>query len=293
MADVLVIGGGPAGAAAAIRLARAGRDVILLEREPGPHDKVCGEFLSGEALDDLSRLGLDLATSALSRSASCGCIAPAAQSRLTSPFPAASLSRRVLDEALLAARPMPAPRLCAGVRVTGLERHDTGLASARRRRRGPCRRPGAARDRQARPEGLETAGRRPAGPHRLQAALATGGAPAGDLGRARGALPLRRRLRAAWSRSRAVAPTSASWSDAAASPRSGRRWDGLLAAIQRAQPGPGRAAGWRGALHPKAAGHRRHPLRLRRARERGRVAAGRSGGGDPVLLRRRAVDRLA
>lgn len=126
MADVLVVGGGPAGAAAAIRLARAGRTVTLLEREPGPHDKVCGEFLSGEALDDLSLLGLD--------AGDLGAV-PIRLVRLHRagrsvaadlPFPAASLSRRVLDEALLAVAADAGAQVVRGVRVTSLERHDTG-----------------------------------------------------------------------------------------------------------------------------------------------------------------------
>ena len=54
--DALVAGGGLAGAAVAIDLARAGRRVVLIEREPGPHDKVCGEFLSYEACHYLERL---------------------------------------------------------------------------------------------------------------------------------------------------------------------------------------------------------------------------------------------
>ena len=56
--DVAVAGGGLAGAAAASRLALAGRRVVLFERERGPHDKVCGEFLSGEAAAELTALGL-------------------------------------------------------------------------------------------------------------------------------------------------------------------------------------------------------------------------------------------
>ena len=44
--DHLVIGGGPAGSMVAIRLAAAGRDVVLIERERAAHHKVCGEFLS-------------------------------------------------------------------------------------------------------------------------------------------------------------------------------------------------------------------------------------------------------
>ena len=40
--DHLVIGGGPAGAMAAVRLAQAGREVALVEKEAGAHHKVCG-----------------------------------------------------------------------------------------------------------------------------------------------------------------------------------------------------------------------------------------------------------
>jgi flavin-dependent dehydrogenase len=59
--DVLVLGGGVAGCAASIALARKGRRVTMLEREPTPRHKVCGEFLSGEALEDLHALGIDVA----------------------------------------------------------------------------------------------------------------------------------------------------------------------------------------------------------------------------------------
>ena len=62
MTSVLVAGGGVAGAAAACLLAQRGREVLLVERERGPHDKICGEFVSGEAVDALARLGIDVAT---------------------------------------------------------------------------------------------------------------------------------------------------------------------------------------------------------------------------------------
>ena len=99
--DVLVVGGGLAGCATAIRLARGGRAVTLVERAAGPHHKVCGEFLSGEALGELSGLGVDpaaMGAPALSR------VRIAARRRAHEaalPFPALSLTRRVLDEALL------------------------------------------------------------------------------------------------------------------------------------------------------------------------------------------------
>lgn len=56
MYDLIVIGGGPAGASAAITAARSGARVLLLERGRFPRHKVCGEFVSAESLDLLSGL---------------------------------------------------------------------------------------------------------------------------------------------------------------------------------------------------------------------------------------------
>lgn len=60
MAGTLVVGGGLAGPAAAIWLARAGSPVTLWDRERVPAHKICGEFLSWEAQAWLSELGVDL-----------------------------------------------------------------------------------------------------------------------------------------------------------------------------------------------------------------------------------------
>jgi len=56
--DVLIIGGGVAGLAAAIRLRELGREVLLIEAGTYPSHKVCGEFLSPEALPILESWGL-------------------------------------------------------------------------------------------------------------------------------------------------------------------------------------------------------------------------------------------
>lgn len=59
MHDLIVIGGGPAGAAAAITAQRRGARVLLLERGRYPRHKVCGEFVSPEALGLLRSLLAD------------------------------------------------------------------------------------------------------------------------------------------------------------------------------------------------------------------------------------------
>jgi len=56
-ADALVIGAGPAGAAIAILLARAGWEVILVEQDPYPRGKVCGECIAAGSLSLLDEAG--------------------------------------------------------------------------------------------------------------------------------------------------------------------------------------------------------------------------------------------
>jgi flavin-dependent dehydrogenase len=100
--DVLVLGGGVAGCAASIALARKGRRVTLIEREPTPRHKVCGEFLSGEALDDLQALGIDVASLGAVPIDYVRLAAARRAAEAPLPFPAASLTRKTLDTALLA-----------------------------------------------------------------------------------------------------------------------------------------------------------------------------------------------
>ncbi|MBO9522911.1 MAG: geranylgeranyl reductase family protein [Nocardioidaceae bacterium] len=56
--DVLVVGAGPAGSAAAAWAARAGRDVVLADAAVFPRDKTCGDGLTPRAIGELERLGL-------------------------------------------------------------------------------------------------------------------------------------------------------------------------------------------------------------------------------------------
>lgn len=120
MNPIAVVGGGLSGGMAALLLARHGKTVTLLERETGPHDKVCGEFLSVEACGDLARAGIDLP--------SLGAV-PLRRARVAwgkrliespLPFVAQSLSRRILDEALLEAAAGVGVEVLRGARVSGI-----------------------------------------------------------------------------------------------------------------------------------------------------------------------------
>lgn len=119
----LVIGGGLAGAMTAFQLSAAGRDVVLLEKERGAHHKVCGEFLSAEAVGYLRRAGLDpLRLGAV----------PIDKLRVSVkrtvieaglPFRALSLSRNLLDAALLARAGEAGCQVRRGATVQGLSRN--------------------------------------------------------------------------------------------------------------------------------------------------------------------------
>jgi flavin-dependent dehydrogenase len=122
--DALIVGGGPAGSAAAIALARAGGSPLLIEREAEPRDPVCGGFLGWDSLAALARLGVD-AGSLGAR--------PIDRLRLVSrnrivearlPRIAAGLSRRRLDAALIDAAASAGAQVLRGcaVRAADLDR---------------------------------------------------------------------------------------------------------------------------------------------------------------------------
>ncbi|MEW6438358.1 MAG: FAD-dependent monooxygenase [Pseudomonadota bacterium] len=122
---VLVIGGGLAGAGLAVALASAGRAVVLIERETLPHHKICGEFISAEAMLYLRDLDLDLESLGAVGIGRVRLFAGERQATAALPFPALSLSRYVLDEALLSRAAACGVRIVRGHKVIRVARDDS------------------------------------------------------------------------------------------------------------------------------------------------------------------------
>jgi len=126
----VVVGGGLAGAAFALELARGGCRVVVLERSRGPHHTVCGEFLSEEAQVVLGALGLDLLALGATAIIRFRLVKGERQATTRLPFAAAGLSRFRLDEALLGAAARAGAEVVRGALATGIELGD-GAAAVR------------------------------------------------------------------------------------------------------------------------------------------------------------------
>lgn len=111
---VLIVGGGPAGSAAAITLARAGLTPELFERCSGARDVVCGGFVGWDALRELRSLGVDIAALGARPITRLRLVAGSGAVEADLPHAAAGLSRRVLDSALLEAAEAAGARVQRG-----------------------------------------------------------------------------------------------------------------------------------------------------------------------------------
>ena len=98
----LIVGGGPAGAATACLLARAGLPHLLVERSTETGDALCGGFLSWRTLDRLATLGIAADTLNPTRVTRARLFAGGREAHAALPFPALAVSRRRLDTLLLA-----------------------------------------------------------------------------------------------------------------------------------------------------------------------------------------------
>jgi len=125
--DVAVVGGGPAGTAAAIELARAGRSVAVLDKATFPRDKCCGDGLTAGALRHLEVLGFDPATVPSWQPVHDVVVVSPSGRETTFPLPRAAgryaaVARRLdLDAALLDLARKEGVEILDGHAVTGLE----------------------------------------------------------------------------------------------------------------------------------------------------------------------------
>jgi flavin-dependent dehydrogenase len=129
--DVLVAGGGPAGAACAAALAGAGVRVLVAERTPAPRQTVCGEFLSGEGAAALAALGLDPARLGGVPVSRVRIAAGRAAAEADLPFAAWSLARDAMDAALLDAARARGAEVRRGLAVRRIDGAGAETAAGR------------------------------------------------------------------------------------------------------------------------------------------------------------------
>ncbi len=288
--DAAVIGGGVAGPALAMELARAGRSVILFEKEKEAHDKVCGEFISHEGVRYLNGLGVSLeALGAVPiRHVRLARHASAITSDL--PFEAQSLSRRVLDETLLQLAAEAGTEIRRGIRVKDMEQDGDAWA--------------------VNLEGGDAVSAK-------EVFLATGKHDLKDWKRTRGSHPECLAFKAYWRLKPEQAAELAGHVELILFPggyaglqevEGGRAnlclivrknayttrygsWEKSLGCHAGQLPASEGSPRWRCLPHGQAPRDLRSALRACCMGKRRRLASWRSGGGDPILLGRRHVDR--
>jgi flavin-dependent dehydrogenase len=137
----LVVGGGPAGTATALRLARLGHEVVLVDKARFPRDKCCSEYASPETLRELALLDVLPSLDARGWTRLTGtAVSGALGSRLHGRFADAgeapfrdtgmALPRRELDALLLTAARDAGVAVREGYRLEGLDRDGNGTMHA-------------------------------------------------------------------------------------------------------------------------------------------------------------------
>jgi menaquinone-9 beta-reductase len=124
--DVLIVGAGPAGSAAAYYMAKAGMKVVVLEKERFPRDKVCGDFVSPGSIKELQKIGIaDLAEFKAANKVTQATIYLDGKELVAGVFPVVSdlprysrvVPRKILDSLLVAVAKEAGAKVVEGFRV--------------------------------------------------------------------------------------------------------------------------------------------------------------------------------
>jgi len=125
--DVAIIGAGPAGSTLACLIASTGFQVVLVDRDVFPRDKLCGEFLSYDALPILDQIGaLELIDRAgATRLDHCRVVGAKRNYEFAFPASARGISRKAMDEILVRHAERSGARLMDGWTADSLQQKDS------------------------------------------------------------------------------------------------------------------------------------------------------------------------
>ncbi len=133
--EVLIVGAGPAGSAAAVWLARTGIEALVVDRARFPRDKCCGDGLTTLALRELEALGLEPDTIDSWIDVDQAVIRSPSRREVVFPLPrgagsyAAVARRRDLDASLVELSRSTGVRVADGCALTGLEATESGVSA--------------------------------------------------------------------------------------------------------------------------------------------------------------------
>jgi geranylgeranyl reductase family protein len=134
-ANVVVIGAGPAGSAAAAWAARAGRDVLVIDSQQFPRDKACGDGLTPRAVAELTLLGLGPWLDGKVRSRGLRMSGFGADVQVEWPGPSfpstgSAVPRTELDERIRSVAVDDGAKMLLGVKAVGVSRDSRGRATS-------------------------------------------------------------------------------------------------------------------------------------------------------------------